>query len=150
MKNHEILIKRVRKDAKIPYIMTSGSAGFDICAAINSDFVLKKGTTCKLPSGIALGIMDENLVALLMPRSGLSINHGITLANTIGVIDSDYRGEIIVALKNLGDLDYTVKPGERIAQILFFSLPDVNFTLTDDDLPATKRGESGFGSTGKV
>ena len=146
---NKILIKKVRDIAKIPFKSTSGSAGFDVCAAINESVTIKKGAIAKIPSGVAICLPNEESVALLMPRSGLSINEGITLANSVGVIDSDFRGEIIVALRNFSDKDYILNPGEKVAQLLFFNLAQFNLEITLENLPNTSRGAGGLGSTGK-
>jgi len=145
----KILLKKVRECAKVPFRATSGSAGFDVCAAIEKKILLKRNTTTKVPSGVAICLPDSSSVALLVPRSGLSIHNGIALANGVGVIDSDFRGEIIVALRNFSEEDYTLSPGEKIAQILFLNLADFVLEVTDEDLPGTQRGSGGLGSTGK-
>lgn len=146
---NKILVKKVRAIAKVPFKSTSGSAGFDVCAAISESITIKKETIAKIPSGIAICLPKEESVALLMPRSGLSINEGITLANAVGVIDSDFRGEIIVALKNFSNKDYILNPGEKIAQLLFFNLAQFSLEVTQENLPNTLRGTGGLGSTGK-
>lgn len=146
----KILVRKIRKCARVPFRATAGSAGFDVCAAVEKDVVLEKNETTKIPSGIAICLPNKNFVALLLPRSGLSIHNGITLANGVGVIDSDFRGEIIVALRNFSNEDYTLCPGEKIAQILFFNLVDFVLEVTDEELSETQRGSDGLGSTGKI
>ena len=114
-----ILVKKLRESAKMPLRATVGSAGLDVFAAIDEGILLSKNTIAKIPSGIAIELPSSNYVAFLLARSGLSINHGIILANSVGVIDSDYRGEIIVGLRNCTARDYIINPGDKIAQLIF-------------------------------
>ena len=146
--NTTVLIKKLGKFTKAPLRATFGSAGLDIFAAIDEGVLLSKNTTVKIPSGIAIELPSSNYVAFLLARSGLSINHGIILANSVGVIDSDYRGEIIVGLRNCTDRDYIIKPGDKIAQLLFFKTESVRLELVDN-LSDTHRGGGGLGSTGR-
>ena len=143
-----ILVKKLRESAKMPLRATVGSAGLDVFAAIDEGILLSKNTIAKIPSGIAIELPSSNYVAFLLARSGLSINHGIILANSVGVIDSDYRGEIIVGLRNCTDRDYIINPGDKIAQLLFLKTESVLLELVDD-LDDTHRGDGGLGSTGK-
>lgn len=137
-----------RENAKIPTRGTKGSAGLDLYAAIENPINIKPGDLVKIPTGIAISLQDENLVSLIFARSGLGVNHGITLSNGVGVVDSDYRGEILVGLCNVSKESYTVNPGDRIAQMII--MPISNFTLMQvDNLDKTERDSSGFGSTGK-
>lgn len=140
-------IKRLRSGAHIPGRATAGSAGIDLRACCD-DFALQPGERRAVPTGIAIELPDPNMVALLCSRSGLALKQGLTLANGVGVIDSDYRGEIKVPLVNLSDQVVRVTNGERIAQMLV--LPIVNPEMIElESLSETERGGGGFGSTGK-
>jgi dUTP pyrophosphatase len=142
-------IKLMNDFAVVPKRATTGSAGYDLCAAINESVTINPGETVKIPSGIAIEIPRNDYVALIFARSSLGIKKGLVPANAVGVIDSDYRGEIIVALHNHSSEQYTVKPKERIAQMVLVNvgLPEL---LVCDELSDTQRGEGGFGSTGKI
>ena len=123
-----------------------GSAGYDLYADIENAVTIKPHETVKIGTGVAIALEQSNLVALVYPRSGLSTKHGITLANCVGVIDSDYRGEIIVALINQNEKPYTIELNERIAQMIITPI----FTpplMEVDELDITVRGDGGFGST---
>lgn len=135
------------EDLPTPRYMTSGSAGMDVYAAINKDYELKPGERSLISTGIHLQI-SEGFEAQIRPRSSLAINSGITLLNTPGTIDSDYRGEIKVIMINLSMETYIIKRGDRIAQIVFnkVELPNIEVVQI---LETTKRGSGGFGSTGK-
>ncbi len=148
----EVLIKRLSKDgleqSAMPFYATPGSAGMDLSAQIVEPMVLKKGALAVIPTGLAIALPSADYVAYLYARSGLGVRHGICLSNGVGVIDSDYRGEICVGLVNLGPADYTIMPGERIAQLVF--APVVRAELIEtDELPDSRRGSGGFGSTGR-
>lgn len=149
IKMNTILIKKLRGCARIPFKSTPGSAGFDVCAAINEKILLTKNKTVRIPSGVSIAMPSNSYVAFLLPRSGLSINNGIVLANSIGIIDSDFRGEIIVGLRNFGNVDYTINPGDKIAQIVFLNIVDTKFKISDFTENDTSRGTGGLGSTGK-
>lgn len=136
------------ENVKIPVRATSGSAGVDLHANIKSDLLINPGDLVKIPTGLSIALPDSNFVALIFARSGLAVNHGITLSNGVGVVDSDYRGEIMVGLCNLSRESYTIKPNERIAQMTIMPVSNLNF-LKVSSLDATQRGENGFGSTGK-
>lgn len=144
-----VKFKRMRHDAKIPEYKTDGAAGMDICFAGAEDIVIKKGEIKKVPTGIALEAEDKDIAVFVYARSGLSLE-GISMANGVGVIDSDYRGEIICPLINLGNSDYTIKRGQRIGQLVFMKtvhvLPEI--LGDDEEMGQTARGENGFGSTG--
>lgn len=141
-------IKKLRPEAVIPFRATESSAGLDLSACVPEPVVIEPGQIKNFPIGLALAPDAENVVMLVFPRSGLGRKHGITLPNSVGVIDSDYRGEIQVPLINLGSEPYTVMPGERIAQLVTVPVifPEVEIA---DELPKTERGESGFGSSGR-
>ncbi|GHU85257.1 deoxyuridine 5'-triphosphate nucleotidohydrolase [Clostridia bacterium] len=143
----KIRIKRINSLAKLPARATAGSAGCDLCAATAEKLLIRAGETAKVPTGISVEIPSSDLVGLVFARSGLSVKAGVSLANAVGVIDSDYRGEIVVALHNHSPNDYFVGPGERIAQLLI--MPVVVFEFEEaDELGDTQRGDGGFGSTG--
>ena len=114
-------MKKVRPGAIIPKRATSGSAGLDLCACTENEVVLKAGERTVIPTGIAIAIENNETAAFVYARSGLGIKHGISLSNGVGVIDSDYRGEICVGLINTSNEDYTIQPGERIAQLVLAS-----------------------------
>lgn len=142
------MIQRLHSnDLPLPYYQTPGSAGADLYAAIDQEIILPIGGRVLVPTGIAIS-MPPGCEAQIRPRSGLAIKHGLTLLNTPGTIDSDYRGEIKVIVINLGDKEYTLKRGERIAQIIFASVIQADFEETPD-LDQTTRGAGGFGHTGQ-
>lgn len=145
----EILkIKKVRENAKVPQRATEGSAGLDLCAAIDEPVLLKKGATAVIPTGIAIALTSSNYGAFVFARSGLAVKHGIGLLNSVGVIDSDYRGEIMVGVINQIDEEYTIQPGERIAQMVIMPVSTMPVEEVCE-LEETERGAGGFGSTGK-
>ena len=143
----ELKIKKVRENAKLPTRATVGSAGMDLYACIDEPITLKKGEKAIIPTGIAIGLQDPHYAAFVYARSGLAIKHGIGLLNSVGVIDSDYRGEICVGVIKQTDPEYTIQPNERIAQMVIqpVELPEL---VEVDDLDETDRGAGGFGSTG--
>ncbi len=140
-------IKKVRENAKIPTRATMGSAGLDLYACIDEPITLKKGDKAVIPTGISIGLDDQHYAAFIHSRSGLAIKHGIGLLNSVGVIDSDYRGEICVGIIKQTDPEYTIQPFERIAQMVIkpVELPEL---VEVQDLDETDRGTGGFGSTG--
>ncbi len=140
-------IKKVRENAKIPTRATTGSAGMDLYACIDEPITLKKCDKAIIPTGIAIGLDDPHFAAFIYARSGLAIKHGIGLLNSVGVIDSDYRGEICVGVIKQTDPEYTIEPFERIAQMVIepVELPEIVEVETLDN---TDRGAGGFGSTG--
>jgi len=133
----------------LPTYATSGAAAMDLRACIAAPLPILPGQTLLIPSGIAISIHDPGLVALIVPRSGLGIKHGIVLANTIGVIDSDYQGEIGIGIHNRGEQTYTIEPGERICQMMFVPVTQVCLELVSEFSSESKRGEGGFGHTGR-
>lgn len=133
------------KGAYFPDYQTAGSAGADLCAFTENDILLKKGETALIPTGVSMEI-PEGYEAQVRPRSGLAVKNGITLLNSPGTIDSDYRGEIKVIMTNLGAEDFMIKNGMRIAQIVFSKVYRAHFL--DCELSETKRGSGGFGHTG--
>ena len=140
--------EKIGKEIPAPFYASDGAAGMDLPACIDSPVTIKARERATIPTGIAIGLPDNNYVALIYVRSSLGFKKGITLSNSVGVIDSDYRGEIFVSLNNLSDEDYEILPGERIAQLVVTPvvIPEINVV---DDLTITKRGAGGFGSTGK-
>ncbi len=144
----EIHIKQLPhgKDLNLPAYATSHSAGMDLMAAIDQDVTIKKGERKLVPTGIAIALPD-GYEAQIRPRSGLALKNGVTVLNTPGTIDADYRGEIGIILINLGEEDFVISRGMRIAQMIIASYAQAQFTLVED-LSSTIRGEGGFGSTG--
>ena len=142
-------MKKVRPDAKIPKRATPGSAGLDLCACTDEPTVLKAGERTVIPTGIAIAIENNEAAAFVYARSGLGIKHGISLSNGVGVIDSDYRGEICVGLINTSREDYTIEPGERIAQLVLAPIIPAE-PVEVEELDKTERGTGGFGSTGRA
>ncbi len=143
-----VKIKLLREGAKIPEYKSSGAAACDLSSAEEGDVVINPGETFAVHTGIAIEAGAEGVVMLIYPRSGLATKHGITMANTVGVVDEDYRGEIIVPLRNNSGEPYTVAPGERIAQLMFTPVLRAEFEPADS-LSETERGANGFGSTGR-
>ncbi|MBR2877306.1 MAG: dUTP diphosphatase [Clostridia bacterium] len=139
-------IKKLNEKATIPARATSGSAGMDLYAVLDEPLTLKSGETALIPTGIAIALETPSEAAFIFPRSGLAIKHGIGLLNSVGVIDSDYRGEIKVGVINQINEDYTIEPNERIAQMVIMpvSLPEI---IEVNELDETERGDGGFGST---
>ena len=142
----KILIKKLHSDVNLPTYETSGSSGMDLQAYISEEIILKPGERKLIPTGLSIAI-PENLEIQIRPRSGLAYKKGISVVNTPGTIDSDYRGEIKVLLINLGKEDFIIKKFERIAQMIVCPITKVVLSETND-LPDTIRGEGGFGSTG--
>ncbi|NLM49464.1 MAG: dUTP diphosphatase [Clostridiaceae bacterium] len=140
------LSDKIGKEISPPFYASDGAAGMDLSACIDSPLTIYPRQRVKVPCGIALAI-PKGYVGLIYARSGLGANHGITLPNCVGVIDSDYRGEIMCALTNIGDEPYTINPGDRICQIVFTPIAKANLIKTDD-LDDTGRSSGGFGSTG--
>lgn len=144
----EIKIKKLKEKARIPKRATTGSAGMDLYACIDEPITLAPGQLAIVPTGIAIALPDNSCAAFLYARSGLGVKHGICLSNGVGVIDSDYRGEICAGLCNVSDKPYTIEPDERVCQMVIAPVltPDV---VEVSELDDTDRGEGGFGSTGK-
>ncbi|MGZ7444460.1 dUTP diphosphatase [Paenibacillus sp. TH7-28] len=144
----EVQIKRFagNEDIELPRKMSELASGFDLYAAVTEDLVLQPGARALVPTGIAIA-MPGGLEAQIRPRSGLALKHGITCLNTPGTIDADYRGEIKVLLINLGQEPFAIKRNERIAQMVFQTVPEVALTKVDE-LSETERGAGGFGHTG--
>lgn len=136
------------KEKRLPFYATDGSAGMDLTACIDSAIELKPLERMLIPTGIAIKLPSSEYGAFIFARSGLATKKGITLSNCVGVVDSDYTGEIKVGIINLSQESYTLEPGERIAQMVIMPVCQVNFNVTDE-LEATERGSGGFGSTGE-
>lgn len=142
-------VRRLRESAKLPFRATEGSAGMDLYACIDSPVTLGAGEKAVIPTGIAIELPSAELAAFVFARSGLAIKHGIGLLNGVGVIDSDYRGEICVGVINQLAEPYTIAPDERIAQLVIMPVSLIN-PVEAQSLDETARGEGGFGSTGKA
>lgn len=142
-------IKKVRENARVPQRATGGSAGLDLCACIDAPLTLNSGETALIPTGVAIALPSAEYGAFVFPRSGIAIKHGIGLLNSVGVIDSDYRGEIMVGVINQVKESYTIEPGERIAQMVIMPVSTMP-VVEVDELDDTERGAGGFGSTGKA
>ncbi|MEH6344577.1 MAG: dUTP diphosphatase [Bermanella sp.] len=143
----KILDKRLGNDIPMPHYGTDGSAGLDLRACLEDTLVLNPGETKLIPTGMSIYIEDTGLAAMILPRSGLGHKHGIVLGNLVGLIDSDYQGELMVSCWNRGDKPFTMEIGERIAQLIIVPVVQAEFDLVDE-FKATDRGEGGFGSTG--
>lgn len=141
-------IKLMREGAKLPSYATDGAAACDLIACIDEPIVIERFSHVSIPTGIAISPGRSDVVALVFSRSGMGCKHGISLSNSVGVIDSDYRGEIKVSLFNGGPDSYTVNPGDRVAQLMFVPVYSAKFAEVAS-LDDTDRGDGGFGSTGK-
>ena len=145
----ELKIKKLKENAKIPQRATNGSAGMDLYACIAESVTLAPGQLTVIPTGIAIELPDNTCAAFLYARSGLGVKHGICLSNGVGVIDSDYRGEITVGLCNVSKKSYIINPGDRIAQLVIMPVVKPTNITETDSLTDTQRGSGGFGSTGR-
>ena len=132
----------------LPKYASDGSAGLDLRACIEHVQTLNPGETFLIPTGISIYIKDPNYAGLILPRSGLGHKHGIVLGNLVGLIDSDYQGELLISCWNRGDKSFLINPLERVAQLVIVPVTQAKFNLVDDYVE-TERGEGGFGSTGK-
>ena len=139
---------RIGADIPAPFYASAGAAAMDLHACVDQPVVIPAGQRRVIPTGIAIALPSADYVALVFARSGLGIKHGIAPANCVGVIDSDYRGEVMVGLHNASDTDYTVQPADRIAQMMITPVVQAQVELVDE-LDDTDRGAGGFGSTGK-
>ena len=150
MERIKVKMKNVSGDkfGAVPEYETPGSAGVDLRASLERKIVLQAGETVKVPTGWVIKLPDSQVVALVFARSGLAANYGVALANGVGVIDSDYRGEIQILISNNGPEPFIIHHGDRIAQMLFMPIIRAEFEIVED-LEETLRGEGGFGSTGK-
>jgi dUTP pyrophosphatase len=148
MKTIDIKILDPRLDDYPPAYATAGSAGLDLRACIDAPVEIKPGQTELIPAGLAIHIADPGLAAMVLPRSGLGHKHGIVLGNLVGLIDSDYQGQLMVSIWNRGSSTFTLNPLERIAQLVIVPVLQVRFNRVEE-FAASERGAGGFGSTGK-
>ena len=148
MRTIDVKILDPRMRGQLPHYATSGSAGLDLRACIDKPITLAPGQTELVPTGIAIHLDDPGLAAVILPRSGLGHKHGIVLGNLVGLIDSDYQGQIFVSTWNRGNAPFVLNPMERIAQLMVVPVVQVAFNVVDD-FAASSRGAGGFGSTGK-
>ena len=144
----KVLDSRIGSEYPMPDYATDGSAGMDLRACLDTELQLQPGQTELLPTGIAIHISDPSLAAVLLPRSGLGHKHGIVLGNLVGLIDSDYQGQLYVSCWNRGQSVFTVAPGERIAQMVFVPVVRAGFEVVEDFVDSV-RGAGGFGHTGR-
>ncbi|MDD4880436.1 MAG: dUTP diphosphatase [Gallionellaceae bacterium] len=142
----KILDPRVRD--QLPHYATPGSAGLDLRACLDAAVVLNPGETQLIPTGLAIHLADSGYAAMILPRSGLGHKHGVVLGNLVGLIDSDYQGQLMVSLWNRGQSAFTIEPFERIAQMVIVPVVQAEFRVVDE-FGDSERGEGGFGSTGK-
>ena len=140
------IINPLIKD-QLPHYATAGSAGLDLRACISDKIVLEPGQTVLIPTGLAIHLADANYAAMILPRSGLGHKHGVVLGNLVGLIDSDYQGELMVSTWNRGNTAFTIEPFERIAQMVIVPVVQAQFNLVEE-FDASDRGAGGFGSTG--
>ena len=143
----KILDARIGQQFPLPRYGTSGAAGLDLVACLNEPLTLKPGETHLIPTGIAIHIDNTGLAAMLLPRSGLGHKHGIVLGNLVGLIDSDYQGQVFVSCWNRGQSTFTIEPGDRIAQMVFVPVVQAEFEVVPD-FQTSLRGAGGFGHTG--
>jgi|SRR5690554_122673 len=142
-----ILDDRIGTDIPFPEYATPGSAGLDLRACLNAPLTVEPGDTHLIPTGLSVHIADPSLAAMILPRSGLGHKHGIVLGNLVGLIDSDYQGELMVSCWNRGQTAFTIAIGERIAQLVLVPVVQADFEVVSE-FGASTRGEGGFGSTG--
>ena len=146
---NEVKIKLLDKKLKdIPTFSTKGSAGLDLRASLESELILKSKQTELIPTGISIHIENQSYAGLILPRSGLGHNHGIVLGNLVGLIDSDYQGQLFVSCWNRSDVEYKIEPYDRIAQLIFITIDQPKFKVVDT-FEKYIRGSDGFGSSGK-
>jgi dUTP pyrophosphatase len=144
----KILDPRLGKEFPLPHYATDGSAGMDMRACLDEPLQLAPGDTHLIPTGLAIHVADTGLAAVLLPRSGLGHKHGVVLGNLVGLIDSDYQGQVFVSCWNRGEKTFLVEPGERIAQMLIVPVVRAEFEIVED-FAASERGAGGFGHTGR-
>jgi dUTP pyrophosphatase len=148
MKKIDVRILDERLHENLPAYATPGAAGLDLRACLDASLELAPGGTALVPTGMAIHIADPGLAAVILPRSGLGHKHGIVLGNLVGLIDSDYQGQLFVSVWNRGHAAFTIQPMERIAQLVLVPVVQVAFNIVDE-FDQSHRGEGGFGSTGK-
>ncbi len=144
----KILDARIGKEFPLPAYATGGSAGLDLCACLDEHLHIQPGQTHLIPTGIAVHMADRHMAAVILPRSGLGHKHGIVLGNLVGLIDSDYQGQLFVSCWNRGQESFTIEPGDRIAQMVFVPVIHARFEIVPD-FEQSARGAGGFGHTGK-
>lgn len=144
----KLLDERLGKSIPLPEYATIGSAGLDLRACLDEKLLLKPGDTKLIPTGMAIHIAEAGLAGVILPRSGLGHKHGIVLGNLVGLIDSDYQGQLFVSCWNRGNTEFTIEIGDRIAQLVFVPVEQVEFEQVDT-FGDSERGEGGFGHTGK-
>jgi dUTP pyrophosphatase len=144
----KVLDSRFGNEFPLPQYETEGSAGLDLRACLEAPLKVDPAAVALIPTGIAIHIGDESLAATILPRSGLGHKHGIVLGNLVGLIDSDYQGPLMISVWNRSNETYTIKPGERIAQLVFLPVKRAEFEIVTD-FNDSGRGEGGFGSTGQ-
>jgi len=144
----KILDPRLGSELPLPAYATDGSAGLDLRALLDAPLVLEPGATTLIKTGLAIYIGDPGFAAMILPRSGLGHKNGIVLGNLVGLIDSDYQGELMVSCWNRGQASFTINPGERIAQLVLVPVVQAAFKVVDE-FKASQRGEGGFGHTGR-
>ena len=145
----KVLDARLGRELPLPAYATDGSAGVDLRACVDEALTVAPGATHLIPTGFAIHIEDPGIAAVVLPRSGLGHRHGIVLGNLVGLIDSDYQGQVYVSCWNRGQDAYTIQAGERIAQLVFLPVVQVTFQVVEDFGPS-QRGEGGFGSSGRA
>nr|WP_205068312.1 dUTP diphosphatase [Photobacterium phosphoreum] len=145
----KILDPRVGTEFPLPAYATTGSAGLDLRACLDQPLTVTPGETHLVPTGLAIHIGNPNLAATILPRSGLGHKHGIVLGNLVGLIDSDYQGQLMVSVWNRGDTTFTIEPGDRIAQLVFLPVVQAQFNIVTDFDDMSHRGEGGFGHSGR-
>jgi dUTP pyrophosphatase len=144
----KILNKRIGIDIPLPAYGTVGSAGLDLRACIDKPITLKAHEQTLLPTGIAIYIQNPAVAAMILPRSGLGHKHGIVLGNLVGLIDSDYQGELLISCWNRSETEFTIQPGDRVAQLIFVPIVHAQFSIVDE-FETSDRGAGGFGHTGR-
>ncbi|HEY5683323.1 MAG TPA: dUTP diphosphatase [Sulfuricaulis sp.] len=144
----KILDKRIGAEFPLPCYATQGSAGMDLYACLDEHLHIAPGETQLIPSGIAIHIGESDMAAVLLPRSGLGHKHGIVLGNLVGLIDSDYQGQIFISVWNRGQKSFTIEPGDRIAQMVFVPVVQAQFSVVNE-FAQSRRGEGGFGHSGR-
>jgi dUTP pyrophosphatase len=144
----DLKVLDARMAEQLPTYATAGSAGLDLRACLDAPLVLEPGQTELIPTGLAIHVADPGLAAIILPRSGLGHKHGIVLGNLVGLIDSDYQGQLMVSCWNRGQASFTIQPMERIAQLVIVPVVQAKFNVVDE-FGASDRGAGGFGSTGK-
>ena len=144
----KILDPRIGKEIDLPEYATDGSAGMDLRAALEESTVINPGETLLIPTGISIYVEDPNMAAVILPRSGLGHKHGIVLGNLVGLIDSDYQGQLFVSCWNRGDTSFTIEVGDRIAQLVIVPVIQAELDIVDDFVKS-HRGAGGFGHSGR-